>query len=230
MNASALYASNPGSFGYSGLSASNSFALKFDGSQNYLNLGTLGTFGSNLGSGLYLSFTLQTSSVATSIGLMGEIKAGNTDTIRLILNLGGVPGQLSLSFYDHTGNQIVGNITAPALVDGTPHAVTITATTTTIAMTVDGVDQTVNYTNQQTLSSFVNIPLNFIVGGFNNNGTPQNFAAITIDKIQIGTSSSNLFASYNMLEGAGTTTADSSGKGNTGTLTGSPLPLWVTAI
>jgi hypothetical protein len=42
-------------------------ALTFDGSQNYLNLGTMGNFGANLGSGFYASFQIKTTQTAQAI-------------------------------------------------------------------------------------------------------------------------------------------------------------------
>ncbi len=201
------------------------FALLFDGSQNYVSLGTMGNFGSNLGSGFYCKFQIK--STITSYSEMGY-----TGGQALIIAVGGYSGDgMRLYIRDNSSNVLAANVASPSIAwnDGNLHTLIYTAnfTTQVITISVDGVSQTVFYENQSPSYSFVNFTGNPVGIGSALSGS---FLACTLDNFQIGTSSSVLYGSYGFNEGTGTTTADASGNNNTGTLTGSPVPLWVTGL
>lgn len=216
-----------------GVTPITNYALQFDGSQNYVNLGTMGTFGADASAGFYTSFDIRTTSTTVNRVILGTFASSNKNTIRLFYNSsvdGGATGRLEVQMYDNLSHKLDGYFTNATISDGTRHQIILTATpsTNTITALVDGATQTITYKNLETPSSFVNFPNNFVLGANNNNGTPANFIACVLDNVQLGVAANNLYGSYSMDEGAGTTTADSSGKGNTGTLTGTPVPTWIT--
>lgn len=205
------------------------FALQFDGSQNYLSLGTMGSFGSSISAGLYLSFDLNTSSSALS-ALLGFLNTGTTTALQIELNSNG--GSLSNNsvrcfLRDSSAGVLEGAFTF-AFHDGNKHSFVIQFNIggNIITVTVDGVSQTVSYASQSSTGNFSNLGFAMSVGCRNVRGTQGEFFAGTIDNLQLGTSSTTLFGNYKFDEGSGTTTADSSGNNNTGTLTGSPVPRW----
>jgi len=216
--------------------ASYPFALQFNGSTNYVSLGTLGNLGSNLGSGFYCKFDIKTTS--TSQGIFGY-STGSNQIIEVGLNTNAAWTDVAnhgLTIYLNANNNLLlsGGTSAPTINfnDGATHTIIFTATpaTNTITLSIDGVNQTVAYGGQQTPSTFVNFSSNFFIGARNNVGSPNLFLACTLDNFRIGTSSSNIYGSYLFNEGKGTITADSSGNGNNGTLAGSPLPSWVAGL
>lgn len=213
--------------------ATLAYALKFDGSQNYLDLGTMGSFGSNLGSGIYIKFQIKTT--VTSIVAFGNSFSGQQ--LQVTLNqssdfgYSNISGAICIEYQDNASNYSLCGFQSPTINfnDGNIHIVeiSINVSAKTLVIKIDGVSQSVN-NNLSTMTSFINFVGNFRIGCVNNFGTNQKFISATFYNLQIGTSAGTLYGNYQMNEGTGTTTADSSGNGNTGTLSGSPLPLWVT--
>ncbi len=211
------------------------YSLLFDGVQNYVSLGTMGNFGSNLGNGFYCSFQIKTTSTASKFVGFQQNNLTVSFAFNIKSNGGANTNSIYFKFGDTGGRFLQAGIDSPTInfTNGNIHTIafSVNFVTNTITATIDGVSQTITYNLQQTLSTFTNFTQPFYIGVYNNNGTPGNFFACTLDNFQIGTSSSVLYGSYSMNDGPGSTTiADSSGNGNTGTLTGSPLPTWVTGL
>ena len=213
------------------------YALKFNGINQYASLGTMGNFGSNLGNGFYNSFQIQTTN--TTLGEFGQYNGANSVMIGLnaigFESLGA--GHLAFFLNDSANNNaLIGYTTNNTnFNDGNKHIIVITANPATniITISVDSAPQAITYIAQQTPSSFGNFGKNFCLGGRQTyTGAYDEFFACTIDNFQIGTSSSVLYGNYKMDEGSGTTIADSSGNGNTGTLVNdtSPSTMWVPGL
>lgn len=226
INVGRLFNTTPGNVA----AVSGSPALLFDGSQNYVDLGNMGTLGADVSAGFYLSMDFKSTDAGTNVSPFGTLTAGNINTIRFLYNQGGVAGKMQVSFYDSTSKKIVGTFTNTAISNGVKHTLTVTITpsTNTIVATVDGTGQTISYSNQETPNTFANFANHVALGCLNNNGSFQNNMICTIDNVKIGVASNNLYGNYAINEGTGTTIADTSGKSNTGTLTGTPPPSWVT--
>ena len=214
----------------------SSYALKFDGSQNYVSLGTMGNFGSNLGSGFYCSFQIKTTSAA--LGRFGNVDNVNFKGFMIGFNETaggtGAVGKIRFRFGDNNGFNIdVGSSSTVNIYDGNVHTIVITWTAgnSNLNVTIDGSSVPLT-TNAQIPVTFSNWTNNFLLGARNNQGTIGNFYACTLDNFQIGTSSSVLYGSYigGRQTGTGTRLIDTSGSGNNGTLTGSPVPAWVNGI
>jgi len=212
-----------------------SFATQYDGNQNYTSLGTMGNFGSALGNGFYCSFQIKTASTAN--GRFGTVNATNEKIIigfNEDYNLSYSSGLIALSISDNSGNRVqAGTYSPPGFNDGNLHTITIgvqAGQNYFSTFTIDGASVALNYQSQGTPSSYVNFGQSFTVGAVNANGTVGNFFACTISNFQIGTSSSVLYGNYpnsSQLGGSSTTLYDVTQNKNNGTLTGSPLPLWI---
>jgi len=212
-----------------------SSALLIDGSQNYLSLGTLGNFGSNLGSGFYCKFDIQTSSV--SGGTFGEYNSSN-QSVYIEFNAKHEvlsSHDITVVFEGANNSFLIASTNSDTTVsfnDGTIHTiiVTINPGAGTMTLSIDGISQTFTTYRNDTGYTYANFPQNFLIGAYNSTGTPAGFFQCKIDNLQVGTSSSNIYGNYQFNEGLGTTTADSSGNGNTATLLGNPVPSWVTGL
>ena len=216
------------------------YALQFDGSQNYISLGTMGNFGSNLGSGFYCSFQIKTTQ--TALAEMG-FYVGDT-AVMLGFNATGfeVSGAGKLAFFTQShsivsgSSRFIGNTTNTTnFNDGNIHTIVFTASYAaggTLTILVDGVSQAITISQVMGSSpTFQNFTEPFYLGGRYSGGL-SNPLACTLDNFQIGTSANNLFGSYigGRQAGSGTTLLDTSGKGNNGTLTGTPVPTWANGI
>lgn len=223
-------------FGRNGLGyrrSSANFALQFDGTQNYVDFGTMGTFGSSLTNGAYVSFTIKTTDTGSNKRVFSVLTGSNKMAIQAFIN-NTQSGSIKFIIADDNAHTLNKEALSANINDGNVHAVVITADVVamTAVITVDGISQSLNDSNVGTLGTFVDFNQHLVMGTLNNNGTINNTVALagTIDNFKIGTSSTTLFGSYGFNEGTGITTADVSGKGNTGTLTGSPTPSWVSGI
>lgn len=204
------------------------YALLFDGIQNYVSLSTLGNLGSNLGSGFYCKFDIKTTSSNANISPWGVANGTNN---RVYLTLNNSANQIRIDILDNAGLKLSA-VCTKNIIDGNKHTLIVTATMSTniVTISVDGVAQSISYINQQTPTTFVNFTANFALGARTVGASLFNYCTCTLDNFQIGINAGNLYGIYNFDEGSGTTTADSSGNGNTGTLLGSPVPRWVTGL
>lgn len=206
-------------------------AISFDGANNYVTLTTLGTLGADIGTGnsVYISIDYISTDGGTNVALFGTVDSGVNNTFRAQYNAGGVSGKMSITLEDSTGKHIDASFTNIILKDGTKHTLVIVVvpSTNTVTATIDGASQAITYTNQQTPNTFVNFPFEMYIGAQNNQGAATANMICKISDCKIGVSAGNLYGKYAINEGTGTTIADTSGKGNTGTLSGSPLPAWV---
>lgn len=208
------------------------YALQFDGSQNYLACGQLGTLGADLTNGGYWKFKIKTTS--TTLGEFGGTHSNQTSGFGLQLNAQGINNQVSgyLTVYlnDASNNAIQGYTSSSSgFNDGNIHTVEIiiSISAKTIVINVDGVSQSITYTKQQTLTNFVNFNFSWDIGARYYNGGVGNFFACIVDDVLIGYDSSHIYGNFQMDEGTGTTTANTGSVGGSATLTGSPLPSWV---
>lgn len=217
----------------------SSMALQFDGSQNYVDLGTMGNFGGNLSNGFYCSFDIRTTSTALGY-ILGTINTGTATLIQIFANGdnagSNVNHSLALQIRDNNGG--AGNLQAACETptinfnDGLKHTVVFgwVAGTQVITISIDGVSQSVTYNvSKATPTTFSNFGFSMTVAARNVRSAIGGYFACSLDNLKIGTASSTLYGYYLMDEGTGTTTADTSGNSNTGTLTkgAGAYPLWV---
>ncbi len=209
--------------------------VTFDGTQNYATLGTMGNFGSNLGSGFYAKFYIITSS--TSIGGFGFGKAGN-QIIKVGLNSNKSEtvssGNIAVVIRNNVSSKLLrAATTSPSVTfnDGKQHSIEVIVlpATNSVTIKIDDVSQTMDYNETQSPSEFSNLSTDdFCIGAVSYGGVRNSFFACTLSNLYLGTSASSIYGKYYLNEGTGTSIADSSGNANTGTLTngGGANPTW----
>jgi len=200
------------------------YGLQFDGSQNYVSLGTMGNFGQNLAQGFYASFNINTTYTGGQGNIFGTVNVNTTVVLGVYLTA----TTLVIRYRDNVGNELQASCLSASIANGNNNLVTITAnlSTNTVIFTVNGKTLNTSYVFQQTPSSFINFAYPMVIGAWNLRGVISSFLSGTITNFQIGTSPTNLYGSYAMQENGGTTIYDNSGYQNNGTLTGTPVPAW----
>lgn len=213
------------------------YALQFDGSQNYINLGVMGSFGSSIGSGFYCKFDIVTTSTST-----GQFGAGwGAGTVIIGLNQGAWGGNssggITLHIVDSAGGSLWGHASSTGFNNGSVNTIEITSNPKANTATIKVNGTTFTFSADQSglsgSSTFNNFPSpGFYIGTSSNYGSPTAYLACVIDNLYLGTSSSVFYGQYVFDEGTGTTTADSSGNSNTGTLIkgAGAYPAWVTGL
>jgi lysophospholipase L1-like esterase len=185
-------------------------AIELDGINQYVSLGTLGNFGSNLGNGLYISFDIKTTQ--TTKASFGFFNDGTTLGIRPKLNMdqsGNLSsGKIGLYFRAHNGAFIdAATTSATDFNDGQIHNIEISVSGDTVTIKVDGDSKPISYRAQTTLTSFANLGYAFAIGASNGRGVFSEFLNGIVDNFKIGTLTS-LYGEYSFDEGTGTTVAN----------------------
>lgn len=213
------------------------FALATDGTQNYIACGTIPGLGTAMVNGVYAKFLFRTTS--TALGEWGFVHTTQSSGFIIGFNEGPINtntiGGVQVDIEDASGvtKKLRGHTTGTfSFNDGNTHTLEVIGNPggSTITVNFDGVSKPITYENQDTLGTFLNFNASWDIGARYFNGGIGNFWNGTVDDFQLGVSSSNIYAKYNMDEGSGTTTVDSSGKGNTANLIGTPPPAWVTGL
>jgi hypothetical protein len=156
--------------------------MEFNGSSQYVNLGTLGDFGSSQYRGATLDAWLQTSYTG---GIQAVMRTANAvtgyNTTGILLsrnaNSGADPGGLQISCNDQSKYLVGGtpNGVNTGICDGNIHhlAVTIWPPANAMQMYLDGRAIQTNMTLQQSPTSYINFPIAMFLGAANHSGTPS---------------------------------------------------------
>ena len=206
------------------------YVLRTDGSQNYIDCGTMRNFGQNAGSGVYAKCNFSVPSGYAKQGFLYAIVDESGQQFSIELNLQNSVNQVSFLWRDAVGNLIDYKYHGTNINNGSIHTLIASGNPAgTATLTLDGTIVTPGTTvSAQTLTTFNNYTDDLVLGvdGDVNIG-PTLFGSITFYNFYLGNTSGSFIGEYNFTEGSGTTTADSSGNGNTGTLLGSPPPIWL---
>lgn len=223
------------------------FALQFNGSTNFMSLGTLGDLGSNLANGFYIKF--QTKTTTTAVATFGCGATGK-EYVQIAFNRDqagtAAPGKISIGIRNNPATKTLRAATSSATSfnDGSDHWVEIYVlpAINSVTIKVDDVSQSITYNEQQSPVEFVNFTAgaggasltneasNFFMGSNNYNGVKGEYFNGIFDTVLIGVSQTDLYGIYLMDDGAGTTVINSSTKAGNAGIGGSPLPSWVTGL
>jgi hypothetical protein len=208
--------------------------IKFDGVNDYVNVGTLGSIGSILDNGLpTFSAWIKSDNRTTGFMPLGAMNTGGLDTgIQLGINQDDQGnfnlGYISLYLRDENNQRLSGYVaTNTGVTDGNWHHVAWIPNppSTEIRIYLDGVRQAITYNHVQTPATTANFNVNFLIGAENDVGTPFGFANAVIDDVRIYNyarapaqiawdyNQGKPLAHYKFDECSGTTAYDSSGTG-----------------
>ncbi len=167
-------------------------ALSFDGVDDYVSAGTMGTLSSNFNTATIsawvklnrttiqvLAGTLNTTTgnAFYRIALNFDITSGSNDV-----------GEIQVFVRSQSDNQLIGGITInTGISDGKWHHLVATHDKPNglIAIYIDGVAKTVSYTSQSTGTTWVAWQHPLLLGALNNSGTAQNFWNGSLDDVRI---------------------------------------------
>ena len=155
-------------------------AQNFDGSDDFINIGTMGTYGA--GGEFTFSTWVKSSVVDTTQDLAGALNTGSvTAFMPASLNRnkdGNVSqGRIRVFLRDEDNHWITAAVqTDTGITDGDWHHLLVTAkgSTNTVTIYVDGVAQTVESDTQTTPDNFANYGFGMMLGGANSRGTLAN--------------------------------------------------------
>lgn len=157
--------------------------LAFNGSSDYVDVGTLGHFGSSIGKGVTISAWLQ-SSVTTSVMAVCGTARTEAGTSAIVLRLNArhdatlFTGGIRLAIADASTRFLIAGVnTNTGVTNGKPHHVCATASplTNTINTYVDGVSRPIVYAYQQSPIAFDNFTYALSLGAFHQAGTISQF-------------------------------------------------------
>lgn len=152
---------------------------RFDGTDDHINLGTLGTFGAQMFTlKPTLSLWIKTTSTAPAWAL-GVRNDNSAPRFELRLNLdhtsSEVSGALNGGIYDSGGNTLIfGTAASVGFNNGQWHHVAVgyDGPNNLGAIWVDGVPKTVSYGSQLTPTTGANFTIGLYLGGFNDGAAP----------------------------------------------------------
>ena len=183
---------------------------RFDGVTGYVDLGTMGTFGSSMGSGVTVVCMVKCADTAAAHVICGRNEGALKNGLRILLNRKSdsnlSAGCIQVILYDNSGTMKTlngGANTDTAICDGKWHmlAVTINPATNTIVILVDNASKTVTYALQETPNTFANYATwGMSIGAVNNGGNQAYYFQGFLDEFAIWpsiVSDANLTAIYN---------------------------------
>ncbi len=231
--------------------------LSFNGTTAYVDVGTYGNLGSTLSSPFSLSCWINTTQI-TQASIVGTLNTGTNTLFQVNINFRASDGTavnqfLSVQYRNESNSKNIraGNTNAYQFNNGMWHHLvfTVEPVAQTSTLYVDGVSQAVTVAaGSAPFNGSANFEFPLTMGARNNRNTIDNFFTGRLDEIHlynivlfqaqvsqlyyqgVEPAASDLLGKYTLDENTGTTANDTSGAGNTGTLSGSPLPSWSTNV
>jgi hypothetical protein len=163
-------------------------AQDFDGIDNFIDVGTMGSFGSTL---VNASVTLWLRTTQTTKSqVFGTVSDGTSTlmifSINMKENTAEVEDSLRPNIRDEDAVETKGDVIVPTFNDGTWHMVTIVyKNSSDIDLYFDGVEQTFNVLNGGPTDNMADFQYGLLIGANNQRGTPTNFTDVDIDEFRI---------------------------------------------
>jgi len=195
------WGSNPGTFTSaparkSGSDCVSGGCLSFDGTDDYVDVGKLGNFGSNLNV-FSVTVWVKTADTRTLRSIMKQINNGGSDVFGIEPNRGTLSpgcnlddsaiGQTLFYVRDNAGLSFARHI-AYNIYDGSWHHIAwnmINSSSNSMQIYVDGRGQTLYGSCSQSPSSFIDFNQSVYIGAANNRGTPGGHLNGSIDEVRI---------------------------------------------
>jgi hypothetical protein len=231
------------------LAAFAGYAVQFDGDNDFLNVGSLGDFGSQVASSTVELWVRTTALAPTFASLLKVIDTPSQSVYSVEVNrqldatCGPTSTPGSTLFYIRDGdNRVFARYITTSIYDGAWHHVAwrlVNASTNTMLVFVDGVEQALLGSCDQSPTTFSNWNQLLTVGAGNNRGNVESYFNGDLDELRIWNvartpaelaanryrglagDEPGLVAYWQLDESAGTLVADLVG-GNNGTLTNGP--------
>ena len=168
--------------------------VDFDGTDDYISVGTMGSFGSSLSTGKRCIFAGWVQSSVTDVGItvMGTANVGSDTMITIHLNdgwpVGVSAGIIGVFLRDEDSSSLGGKVNInTGITDGNWHHLTVNVDgpNNLIEVYLDGVLQTFTYAYQNTPDNTANFEFPLYIGAENSRGTSRYFFDGKIDEVRI---------------------------------------------
>lgn len=161
-------------------------AVSFDGTDDYIDVGTLGTFGSGM-EDFAAELWMRSTETAAEV-MFGTINAANLTSVALWQNynqnIENDPGNLLLFIRNDTNNVLFcGPTTNPGVNDGSWHHIVVNKTLNDIEFWIDGVSVTLSGSGG--MSTFSDYIYSMMIGARNDEGAARFFSNVDIDEFAL---------------------------------------------
>jgi intein/homing endonuclease len=183
----------------------------FDGTDDYISIGTLGTLGSTISDTEITIYEgiVKTSETDAAVNVIGTANTGSTTVVQIELNKDKdssvATGYVRVYLRDEDGNNCSGAVQSnTGITDGDPHylAVNVDGGNNLIKVYIDGVLKTFTYLTQLTPDNMDDFEYSMYLGALNNRGTASSVIDGIIDESRVNTSARSaawIKATYNSL-------------------------------
>ncbi len=172
------------------------FAQDFDGTDDYLSITKLGSFGSNMDEPFTIEMWINTSQ-ETKDNILGSVNDADppANTRLMIMLHSSVTGDDQDKVYIYIGDESNDVVNANPtnditdIADGTWHYLVfvVDASRNSIGIFFDGVSQSpITYDYRMAPDNFANFQYPMFLGAVHNKGTPMNFLDVDIDEVRFG--------------------------------------------
>lgn len=177
----------------------NLFAsVTFDRTDDYMNPGTMGNFGTGLDTNyLIVSMWIKSSTTANSMCVLGTFNTGTVTAYQLVLNLSPADGttvsagKIYSQRRDDSGETYSGGVNSnTGITDGSWHHLLVSHKNNSLAIWVDGTSKTITTLGVQNADVMSNFSFALTEGGRNNRGTIDVLFGGDLDEIAVGSSTS----------------------------------------
>ncbi len=163
-------------------------ALDFNGTSDYISAGTMSTAGQLLDQGFTLATWLHSDDTTDAIAIVGTINDAGSTMVSVVLNRDGAyqagAGRIRLYMREEGGLFLAAGVTSnTGITDGSWHSLIVEAmpTVPSVSILVDGVSQSITWSQQTAISEFANFQYSLTVGARNSRGIVDSYFEGTLD-------------------------------------------------
>lgn len=166
-------------------------AIEFDGVSQYVDIGTLGNFGANIGNGCTVAFWVQTTTTETKKAFLGTISTENRMIFAINANRGfpglndGAVGYTQFYLRDVNEAYLVGYINEN-IYDGAWHHIVwriVNPASNSHEAYVDGIQVALTNTDATNPTTWANFQWPVVIGAWNLRNSITNYVAASIDDV-----------------------------------------------
>ena len=167
--------------------------VDFDGTDDYIDVGTMGNFGQEMDTNIStFSCWVKSSNTDSLMTVLGTFNDGTNTGLQIVLNSNSNDvinaGYIKIFIRDEDNTNLCGAVLSnTGITDGSWHnlVVIIDAANNVIKVYIDNVSKTLNYTFQETPNNMANFAYNLWIGSDNNRGASRNEFDGIINEIAI---------------------------------------------
>lgn len=156
-------------------------AADYNGSDDYGDVGTLGSFGSSISSDFAVAITVETTDDGSFNNIVGGVQNSGDGTRLFLRNRDS--GQLNINMRDQNDN-VISVYATPSIWDGDKHRLVFNKTANSasgLEIWVDGSEESTTTATDESFSSTSNFDRSFTFAAQNDQSTPRNYGNVVQD-------------------------------------------------